>query len=167
MLIALAATHRGRQPKVFLKPMRSSCWDLVFKTSPSAYLQQCKWLQTHALYISFSVVLYMALKHLYRISVVYLLSIPFGTYVQSKQLVKTHNDQNVEELISSISVITLTLPIEMVEHSSSAVTWWSLYILPSIQQMILDITEVLVQPLRGLSCSAAPPVSAVYNKSII
>jgi hypothetical protein len=70
----------------------------------------------------FFVVLYMDLKHLYRVSVVYLLSIPFGTYVQSKQLVKTHNDQNMEELISSISVITLPLPMEMLEHSSSVVT---------------------------------------------
>jgi len=79
MLIALAAAHRGRQPKVFLKPMITSCWDLVLKTSPSAHLQQCKWLQTRALCICFSVVLYVFSKHLYWVSVIYLLSIPFGT----------------------------------------------------------------------------------------
>jgi len=159
MLIALVAAHHGRQPKVFLKPMITSSWDLVLKTSPSAYLQQCKWLQTHALYISFSVVLYVASKHLYRVSIFYLLSIPFGTYVHLKWLFKTHNDQNMEELILSITAITLPLPTEMVNHSSSVVTWWSLYISSSIQQIMLDITEVLVWPFHSLSCSAEPPVS--------
>jgi hypothetical protein len=47
----------------------------------------------------------------------------------------------------------------MVEQSSSVVTRWSLYISTSVQQMKLDITKVLVQPLHGVSCSAEPPIS--------
>ena len=106
MLIVSAAAHNGREPKVFLKPMLISCWDLVLKTSPSENLQQCKWLQTRALYISFSVVLYVALKQLYQVSVDYLLStIPFGTHARLKWLVKTH-DQNMEQLSYSITAIT-------------------------------------------------------------
>jgi hypothetical protein len=41
------------QPKVSIKLVLSSCWDLVLKTSPSAHLQQCKWLQTQALRMCF------------------------------------------------------------------------------------------------------------------
>ena len=60
---------------------------------------------------------------------------------------------------SAITAITLPLPMDRVEHSSSVVRH-SLHISPSTQQMLWSNTAVEVKPLCSLWWSAAPPFSA-------
>lgn len=60
---------------------------------------------------------------------------------------------------SAITAITLPLPMDRVEYSSSVVVGQSLHIIPPTQQM-WAISAVEVRPLRSLWWSAAPPVSA-------
>jgi hypothetical protein len=57
---------------------------------------------------------------------------------------------------SAITAITLPLPMDRVEHSSSVVVRHSLHISPSTQQMLWFITAVEVKPLCSLWWSAAP-----------
>lgn len=59
-----SSTQWDIELKVFLKPMPTSCCNLVFKPNPSVHLQQRKWLQTIC------------------IGCQLLLSIPFGKYIQ-------------------------------------------------------------------------------------